>query len=237
MLITGGNGALGIELKKIFPDSVTPDHKELDITQKKKVLEFFEKNDIDIVIHAAALTKIRPCEENKELAWKTNVEGTKNLVEAILSSNKKIRLIYVSTACIFDGHSGMYKEDSVPYPENFYALTKLIGEHEISKLSDYLIIRTNFVPKKIWEYPKAFTDRFGTYLFAQDVAQGIFDVQKEKLEGIVHIVGDKKISMYELAKITTPDIKPMTIKDYSGPNLTMDMSLDTERWKKYKISN
>ena len=42
---------------------------------------------------------------------------------------------------------------------------------------------------------------------------------------------------YELAKITTPDVEPMTIKDYSGPKLTMDMSLDTERWKKYKISN
>jgi hypothetical protein len=41
--------------------------------------------------------------------------------------------------------------------------------------------------------------------------------------------------MFELAKLTTPNILPMTIKDYSGPKLTMDMSLDTERWKKYKI--
>ena len=43
------------------------------------------------------------------------------------------------------------------------------------------------------------------------------------------------MSVYELAKITTPDIRPMTIKDYSGPKLTMDMSLDSERWKKYRI--
>ena len=236
MLITGGSGALGIELKSVFPNSIAPNHKELDITHKKQVLEFFEKNDIDVVIHAAALTKIRPCEENKDLAWKTNVDGTKNLVDIILKSNKKIRLIYISTACVFDGHAGMYKENSIPYPENFYALTKLIAEHEVNKLSDYLIIRTNFVSKKRWPYPKAFTDRFGTYLFAQDVAQGIYDVQKERLEGIVHIVGDKKISMYELAKITTPNVQPMTINDYSGPKLTMDMSLDTERWKKYKIS-
>jgi hypothetical protein len=49
-------------------------------------------------------------------------------------------------------------------------------------------------------------------------------------------VGDKKISMFELAKITTLEIEPMTINDYSGPKLTMDMSLDTKRWKKYKIS-
>ena len=41
--------------------------------------------------------------------------------------------------------------------------------------------------------------------------------------------------MFELAKITTPDVKPMTIDDYEGPPLTMDMSLDTEHWKKYTL--
>jgi len=28
----------------------------------------------------------------------------------------------------------------------------------------------------------------------------------------------------------------MTMKDYSGPPVTIDMSLDSKRWKKYKIS-
>ena len=237
MLITGGSGALGTELKKIFSDSLTPNHKSLDITNKKNVLDFFKNHDIDTVIHAAALTKIRPCEENRELAWKTNVEGTKNLVDVVLELNQDVQFIYISTACVFDGHTGMYKESSIPYPENFYSLTKLVAEHEVNKLPNYLIIRTNFVPKKRWPYPKAFTDRFGSYLFSEDTAIGIRDVQKANLQGFVHIVGDKKISMFELAKKTTPDILPMTIKDYSGPKLTMDMTLDTERWKKYKISD
>jgi len=130
----------------------------------------------------------------------------------------------------------MYKESSIPYPENFYSLTKLLGEHEVSKLNDYLIIRTNFIGKQKWPYPKAFVDRFGTYLFADDVAMGIKEVQKENLKDFVHIVGDKKISVLELARLTTPEVQSMTIKDYSGPKLTMDMSLDTELWKKYKIS-
>lgn len=235
-LITGGSGALGTELKKIFPKALAPTHQELDISNKKAVLDFFQKNDIDLVIHAGALTGIRPCEENKQLAWNTNVGGTKNLVEAVLASKHPVQFIYVSTACVFDGHTGMYKESSIPYPENFYALTKLIGEHEVNRLPEYLIIRTNFVAKKKWPYPKAFADRFGTYLFADGVAQGISDVQKEKLQGFVHIVGDRKMSIFELAKLTTPDVQSMTIKEYSGPKLTMDMSLDTERWKKYKIS-
>jgi hypothetical protein len=52
----------------------------------------------------------------------------------------------------------------------------------------------------------------------------------------VHIVGDSKISMFDLAKKLSPDVGPMTIGDYYGPPLTMDMSLDTVRWKKYTIS-
>ena len=237
ILITGGSGALGTELKKIFSDTLTPTHHELDITNKKTVIDYIKNHDIDLIIHTAALTHIRPCEENQPLAWKTNVEGTRNLVNAVLDSKKNTRFIYVSTACVFDGHIGMYKESSIPYPENFYALTKLIGEYEVNKLPEYLIIRTNFVAKKKWPYPRAFSDRFGTYLFAQDVSQGIKDVQKENVTGYVHIVGDKKISMFELAKLTTPEIQPMTISEYSGPRLTMDMSLDTERWKRYKISS
>ena len=60
-------------------------------------------------------------------------------------------------------------------------------------------------------------------------------ILKEDLNGIIHLLGDKKISMFELAKITTPNILPMTMNDYSGPRLTKDMSLDTKIWKKYAL--
>ena len=235
VLITGGTGSLGIELQKVFPGSISPTHEELDVTNKKQVKKIFQQNKIDTVIHTAAITKVRKCEDDKQLAWDVNVEGTKNLIDEIIHSKLNINFVYVSTACVFDGHSGMYTEKSIPYPENFYSLTKLLGEFEVNPLPNATIIRTNFVPRKPWPYEKAFTDRFGTYLFADQVANGIKDVLKENVTGIVHIVGDKKISVFELAKMTTPQIEPMTIKDYSGPPLTMDMSLDSIRWKKYKI--
>ena len=235
VLITGGTGSLGIELKKFFRENISPTHEELDITNKEQVKKIFQQNKIDTVIHTAAITKVRKCEDDKQLAWDVNVEGTKNLIDEIIHSKLNINFVYVSTACIFDGHSGMYTEKSIPYPENFYSLTKLLGEFEVNRLPNTTIIRTNFVPRKPWPYEKAFTDRFGTYLFADQVANGIQDIIKEKITGIVHIVGDKKISIFELAKMTTPQIEPMTIKDYSGPPLTMDMSLETIRWKKYTI--
>ncbi len=236
-LITGSAGVLGSELKKKFANALTPSHKELDITKKEQVFGYLKENGIDLIIHAAAITSVRKCEEEKEATWKVNVEGTKNLVDGLMQINPGGKFVYISTACVFEGHVGMYNESSVPYPENFYALTKLLGEQEVKRFPNHLIIRTNFTAKKKWPYAKAFTDRFGTYLFAEDVSEGIKDVLNSDMEGIVHIVGDKKMSMFELAKITTPEIQPMTINDYSGPRLTMDMSLDTERWKKYKISN
>ena len=237
VLITGGTGSLGIELQKVFSENISPTHEELDITNKEQVKKIFQQNEIDMVIHTAAITKVRQCEDDKQLAWRVNVQGTKNLIDEIIHSKLNISFVYVSTACVFDGYSEMYTEESIPYPENFYSLTKLLGEFEVNQIPNATIIRTNFVPRKPWPYEKAFTDRFGTYLFANQVANGIFDVIKEKLTGIVHVVGNKKMSVFELAQLTTPDIEPMIIQDYSGPKLTMDMSLDTVRWKKYKINN
>jgi dTDP-4-dehydrorhamnose reductase len=235
ILITGVTGALGSELKKIFPDSLSPTHNDFDICDLTSVKDFFNNQKIDIVIHTAALTTVRGCEENKSQAMQINVQGTRNLVNELKSSNPSGKFVYVSTACVFDGHSGMYTENSIPYPENFYSLTKLLGEYVVNSFENSLIIRTNFVARKKWPYPKAFTDRYGTYLFADQVSVAIKDILDENLSGIVHVVGNKKISMFELAQFTTPDIQPMTINDYSGPRLTIDMSLDTERWKKYDI--
>ena len=234
-LITGGSGILGTELKKFFPNSLFPSHSVLDITNHEMVFDYFSKNEFDSIIHTAAMTSIRQCESEKKLSWSTNVVGTKNLIDATTEFRSNSKFIYVSTACVFDGHVGMYKESSIPHPENFYALTKLIGEQFVKNLKNHIIIRTNFVGKQKWMYPKAFTDRFGTYLFAENVASGIREIFDANIEGTIHIVGDKKLSMYDLAKISTPSIKPMTIDEYRGPPLTMDMSLDTERWKKYTL--
>jgi dTDP-4-dehydrorhamnose reductase len=235
MLITGVTGILGSELKKFFPDSITPTHKEFDICDLSSVKNIFNNYKIDLIIHTAALTSVRECEENKSKAMKLNVQGTHNLITELKNSNPQGKFVYISTACVFDGHSEMYNEESIPYPENFYSLTKLLGEYIVSQFDNSLIIRTNFVGRKKWPYPKAFTDRYGTYLFSDQVANGINEIIQTNLTGVVHIVGDKKISMFDLAKITTPEILPITLQEYIGPKLTIDMSLDSKRWKKYSL--
>lgn len=235
ILVTGGNTSLSRELKKIYDDILIPDSKELDLTNEENIEQFFLRNDFDCIIHNESLMNIRECEENKLKAKKINVESTKNLVNVIQQTNLEVKLIHLSTPCVFDGKEGMYIESSIPCPVNFYGLTRMSSELIVKKLQNYCIIRTNYVGRKKWPYEKAFVDRFGTYLFTEQVAKGIIDLKKENISGIVHLAGDKKISMFELAKMTTPDIEPMTMADYSGPKLNLDMSLDSKRWKKYTM--
>lgn len=237
-LITGGSGKLGSSLKKIFPQALFPSHSQLNILSPKSVLSYLNKFKPKLIVHTAALADVRVCEKDKKLAWKTNFEGTRNLVQASEELPAQPYFVYISTACVFYGDRGGYSEEDIPYPKNFYSLAKLIGELAVqeSRLKKWLIVRTNFVLNAPWPYPKAFTDRFGTYLFASDVAKGIKELVKAKKTGIIHLTGDKKMSMYELAKTLSPKVKQITLKDYKGPPLTVDMSLTSKRWKKYKIS-
>ena len=76
LLLTGVTGTLGSDLKKLFPDAISPPHNEFDICDKSKVDEFFKNNQIDLVIHTAALTTVRGCEEDKILATKIIFEVT-----------------------------------------------------------------------------------------------------------------------------------------------------------------
>ncbi len=208
----------------------------MDIRDASATFSFLQQTQPDLIIHAAALTGVRRCEEDRELCWETNVGGTRNLVEGFQKLGGGGLFAYISTACVFQGDRGMYSESDLPYPKNFYALTKLLGEQiVIDGARNHLIIRTNFVPRGEWPYPRAFTDRFGTYLFADQTAAGIRELVDAGLKGTVHLTGDRRISMYELARMVDSHVLPVTLADYKGPPLTVDMSLDTKTWKKYTL--
>lgn len=243
ILITGGSGRLGKACKKIMPTAMYPTREDMDIRENESVRGFFDENKPEFVLHLAAKTGIPPCENDKKDAWASNVVGTRNLVEAARDTGSVKLFVYLDTACIFPGDDGegSYDEDSLPNPKHFYGLTKLIGE-EVAKSynsSDMqvTIVRTNFTCMP-WEYPKAFTDRFSTYLFAQGVAKGLLDLVREmpKLP-VVHICGDRKISMYEYAKAGGSDVEPMTMDDYHGPPLTKNMCLTSKCWRLYKLED
>jgi dTDP-4-dehydrorhamnose reductase len=236
-LITGGTGRLGKELVKVFPESLHPTRQELGVEVKSQVDNYISEKKPDVIIHTAAVTSVPYCEENRKKAYETNVGGTENLIDVCLNHNSDCYFVLISTACVFRGDVGNYVETDLPYPKNYYALTKLLAECVVKYSGlKFLIIRTNFVAREKWPYPKAFTDRYGTYLFASDVAAAVKSIVQQKLAGIVHVCGDKKMSMFELAKITTPNVEPMTLSEYHGVPLTVDMSLSSIKTKPFKIS-
>jgi dTDP-4-dehydrorhamnose reductase len=92
------------------------------------------------------------------------------------------------------------------------------------------------VPREKWPYPKAFADRFGTYLFADDLARAIKQVMNDSFTGTLHVCGKDRLSMFELAKITTSDVQPMSLADYKGPPLTIDMTLKSIKIKPFTLT-
>ena len=204
-----------------------PTKEELDVTNYIMMEQYLNNNKIDCIIHTAAITSVEKCEMDRGLAYNVNVIGTRNIINII--SKRGIKLIYISTPCVFDGKTGNYNEDSLPYPENYYGFTKAVTEELIKSSGlEYLIVRVNFVENKKYEYPKAFTDRYGTYLFADQIAENIINHISDK--GIIHIVGSKKMSMFDLARLCKTDVQPMTINEYKGKTrLTMDMSMTSNR--------
>ena len=235
MLVTGGSGNLGRALRTVFPHGVFPSRNELDLLRKESVAAFIKTYKPAVMLHAAAYTNVRAAEEERQLCWDTNVRGTEFLVEELLQQNLQCYFVYMSTACVFYGDRGMYAEDDIPRPKNFYGLTKLLGEYVARRIPSHLIIRTNFVAREHWPYPKAFVDRFGTYLYTDDVAHAINEVIAKQLSGIVHISGDRKLSMLELAHMTTPEVEPMSMQDVTLP-LTVDMTLTSSRLPLYRLT-
>ena len=149
-LITGANGQLGQELQKLLHerelDFVAFDSTQLDITSREAVLATFEAIKPDIVLHAAAYTKVDLAEDDgRELNWQVNVNGTKNVADAAKKIGAKV--VAVSTDYVFDGtQNNDYVETDAVNPQNAYGRAKLAGELAVTESgADAYIVRTSWV--------------------------------------------------------------------------------------------
>lgn len=237
-MITGASGLLGTELSKLYPDAYTPTHDEMPIENWSVVKSEIDSYRPMMIIHLAAMTGPNRCRAYKREAWKVNVEGTRNLVTAACMRPYRY-FVLMSTPCVFKGDEDFYTEDSIPEPDNFYGLTKLAQEIIVQNSpDDYLVIRANFVKREKYQFDKAFTDRFSRYLYADVLAGEIKRVVDDRMLGTIHLCGDKKMSMFELAKLTRPDVQPLTLEEYyknapDSARLTKNMTLETNRSREY----
>ena len=237
ILLTGGSGRLGGELRELIPEIIAPPRSELDLTDASSVRHALNQHQPDVVVHAAAYTDVKGAETSRAACWQVNVEGTRNLVRALEEVEKDTALVHISTDYVFYGDVGNYFEDDPVGPvRNYYSLSKLVAE-EVARLAErHLIIRTSFRPRE-FPYPVAFTDVYSSQdyvdVIAPDIALAIRHVNKIPFDTL-HIATERK-SVFDLAKRRSDEVKPGSKAD-AGVALPDDISLNVERWQTLKLS-
>jgi UDP-glucose 4-epimerase len=117
--------------------------------EDQTVIDVITRHKPDVVIHLAALTGLKKCHEDSDKAFKVNVFGTYNIVNACIKNNSK--LIFISSREVYgETKSQKSKEEHILNPNNTYGLTKMLGEIIIKNASllhdlDYTILRVTNV--------------------------------------------------------------------------------------------
>lgn len=231
MLLTGGSGRLGTELRSLIPEIVAPSSAEMNLTAAAQVLAVVQRERPDIIVHAAAYTNVGGAEKDREACWNANVVGTRNVAAAANAVGAK--LVHISTDYVFSGEEGGYHESDTPGPVvNYYSLTKLVAEEAARAAQKHLILRTSFRPRE-FQYPVAFSDVYTGQDYVDIIAPEIALAVKHALEiddEVLHIVTERK-SVYELAKRRKPDVQEGRRAEAPGVVLPGDVSLETGRWQ------
>jgi dTDP-4-dehydrorhamnose reductase len=235
ILVTGGSGRLGTELRALIPGIVAPTSAEMNMTDAAAVMAVVERERPDVIVHTAAYTNVGGAEKDREACWNANVVGTRNIAAAASAMGAK--LVHISTDYVFDGQTGGYHEDDTPGPVvNYYSLTKLVAEEAARIAAKHLILRTSFRPRE-FAYPVAFSDVYTGQDYVDIIAPEIALAVTNALtiqDEVLHIVTERK-SVYELARRRKPDVQEGT-RAQAGVTLPGDVSLNTSRWAEVKAA-
>ena len=135
VLVTGAAGQLGRALAAAAPRGELVkacSHAELDIAQEAAVRALFADFAPELVINAAAYTRVDEAERNPEEAARANATGPQVLAAACRTAGAW--LTHVSTDFVFDGtQSHPYDSHAAAHPLSVYGRTKLVGETAVAR--------------------------------------------------------------------------------------------------------
>jgi dTDP-4-dehydrorhamnose reductase len=204
ILVTGGNGQLGKELRRQCPEGwelLCIDIEDLDITNGEACVRFVKEYSPAVVVNCAAYTNVDAAERDETLAFRINEVGAANLAEGVRRVGA--RLVQISTDFVFDGGAKVpYEPSARPAPLSVYGASKLGGERRVLEIlgDDALILRTawlyddfekNFVGtmlRLMREKPflTVVADQYGTPTHVSSLAGAIFKAIECGLSGIHH---------------------------------------------------
>ena len=155
-LVTGSNGFLGQALSNLFPpetifasrNSSTESNESInvDLTSVDSIVETLKKHKIKRVFHLVGAFS-----NNFDEDFQVNVSLTRNLLEAVLTFDRSIRVLLVGSAAEY----GLIGSDKCPVSENaalkpasVYALTKVyqtqLMEYYVSKFGLDIVMARPF---------------------------------------------------------------------------------------------
>lgn len=172
--ITGSSGNLGQHILKskkfIFVKF------RGDITKPKMVNKWIKNNKFDLIIHLAAVVPTKKVLENIAHAKKVNVDGTKNLVNAINKFSKNLKwFFYSSTSHVYSFSKKKISESYIKKPISKYGETKLKGEKIIEK---YLNKKIDYTIGRIFSFTSKLQDQS---FFVPSIKKKIFSNKKNNL--------------------------------------------------------
>ena len=135
--ITGSSGSLGKIFLKNFKDKVfcfKGDVRNIQIIEK-----WIKKNNINIIIHLAAIVPIKKVNNNLKTAYDVNFIGTKNIIDASVKFQLKW-FFFASTSHVYKYSKRDISETNKKRPVSYYGKTKLMAENYIIKKLENLSI-------------------------------------------------------------------------------------------------
>ncbi len=221
ILVTGANGQLGCEMRRlgaVSPNNyIFTDVAELDITDSEAVMSVVRECSIEAIVNCAAYTNVDKAESDEAMAELINATAVGNLARAM----KEVEgtLFHVSTDYVFGREGNTPRTEEMPLePLGVYGRTKLHGEEAIAQSGcKALIFRTawlyseygnNFLKTMMRltaekEQLNVVFDQVGTPTYAGDLALAIFSIIEagvyEGNEGIYHFSNEGVCSWYDFA--------------------------------------
>ncbi len=229
IVITGGTGRFGTELKKIKNKYILifPKKRELNILKLNSIINYLRKKKPKYLIHMAGLSRpMRIHKKHMDKSIDLNIIGTANITKACWKLG--IKLIYFSTSAVYPGIKGNYSEKDSLLPKNNYAWSKLGGESSVQMYGNSLILRV-CMTEKPFVHIKAFCDFKTNFIFHDKVAKIIFKLINKK--GIIN-VGGKAQTVYKFVKNFNPKIKKNYAKKVFGSKYPLNPSMNISKLKK-----
>lgn len=236
VLVTGVKGQLGYdvvrELQSRGHEAIGVDIEEMDITDETAVSHVMEETAPEAVIHCSAFTAVDRAEEEQELCYKVNVEGTENIAK--MCQKLGCKMLYLSTDYIFSGEGQRpWEPEDTPSPLNAYGQSKYQGEVALRQYVDkYFIVRiswvfgingNNFIKTMLRlgkenGAVKVVDDQIGSPTYTFDLAKLLVDMIETEQYGAYHATNEGICSWYEFAKeiFQEANMKEVTVTPVSS---------------------